>query len=906
MQKESPTNPKKTFYLIDGSSYIYRAFYALGSLTDARGMPTQAIYGFTQMLLKVIREKTPDYLCVVFDPPGPTHRHEMYVAYKATRQKMPEDLVTQVPYIKDLVGLHGLASLEQEGYEADDVIATLTRWAGEHDLEVVIVSGDKDLVQLIQDPWVSQWDPQKERVFTEETVAERFGITPRQMVDYLALVGDTADNIPGVKGVGEKTARQLLQTWNSLDELFDHIDAISPPSVQAKLRSGKDSAYLSQLLASLKNDLPVSPHLEDFAPKPPQRPELSKLYGELGFRTLLEALRQEADPLDESAPSTPPVSPVDVKVIAGPEALAEFLALLQGQHNFALRLDSTSSDAMRAKPTGIALSFQDHTAFYVPLTAPREGGLSCQQVLDALKPVLGESEFGKIGHNLKSDRIALRRKGIALEGIIFDTMVASYLLGPGQHALGPARITGEDLEDTVAPLQGPKAKGQERHPSSPLDAASTAASVCEGVERTWRLAPMLQKRLREADQEQLFASIELPLIEVLAEMEYRGIQVDGGKLESLAADFEKIMSRKAATIYDLAKEEFNVQSPKQLSIILFEKLGLPVVKKTKSGPSTDSSVLEELALAHPIVEHILSYRTLAKLKGTYADVLPRLIHPETQRIHTSFNQTVTATGRLSSSDPNLQNIPIRSEEGRKIRETFIPSPGHVLLSADYSQIELRILAHFSKDEHLIEAFDTGGDVHRQTASEMYNIPQHEVTSEMRRQAKTINFGIIYGMGAFGLARRLGISRQIARGIIERYFDRYRGVRCYIDAVIESARKVGYSETLLGRRRSLPELSSRNHTIRQQGERLAINSPIQGSAADLIKKAMIDVYHALKDQGLATAMLLQVHDELVFEVPEGELEAARTLILEKMENVWELAVPLKVDLGWGENWARAHF
>ena len=411
-------------------------------------------------------------------------------------------------------------------------------------------------------------------------------------------------------------------------------------------------------------------------------------------------------------------------------------------------------------------------------------------------------------------------------------------------------------------------------------------AACERVDAIRRITPLLKEKLLEAGQEQLFDSLELPLITILAEMEYRGILVDAHSLELLAGELEKAMGEKAAKIYDLAKEEFNIHSPKQLASILFDKLALPVVKKTKSGPSTDSSVLEELVVAHPIAELVLNYRTLAKLKGTYAEVLPRLIHPRTQRIHTFFNQAVTATGRLSSSEPNLQNIPIRSEEGRKIREAFIPSPGHILLSADYSQIELRILAHFSKDEHLLEAFHTDGDVHRQTAAEMYNLPQHEVTPEMRRQAKTINFGIIYGMGAFGLARRLGISRQMAKGVIERYFERYRGVRNYIDTVVEAARKLGYTETILGRRRPLPELSSRNHNIRQQGERLAINSPIQGSAADLIKKAMIEVARALKEKELSTAMLLQVHDELVFEVPVGELEAARELILKRMEQVAE--------------------
>ena len=901
-----PTTPKKTLYLIDGSSYLYRAFYALGRLTNSRGMPTQAIYGFAQMLTKVMRDKKPDYLCVVFDPPGPTHRHAMYEAYKATRQKMPEDLVTQVPYIKELVRVHGVARVEQEGYEADDVIATLTQRAVEHALEVVIVSGDKDLLQLVSDPEVRQWDPQKDRIFTEEGVAEKFGVVPRQMVDYLALVGDSSDNVPGVKGVGEKTAKQLLQHWASLDEIFHHVAEVTPASLKAKLLGDQASAYLSRQLVTLKTDVAITARIDDFEPGAPLKSELLELYRELDFKGFREALEREWGTCREAASSGQPDALLELKTIQDQRALDELLKLLEGQSQFALRLDTTAANPMRAELTGMAISFENHTAFYLDLSQSedsRPGGLTSHQVLAALTPVLSRPEIGKVGHDLKNDWIVLQQHDVHLKGIAFDTMVASYLLQPGQQAHDLARLAGEHLGEPPDTFPERRTRSQELTPPASPDIRRTAAG--RGAEVIWRLVPGLREKLREANQEHLLTSLEQPLISILAAMESRGILVDTCRLETLAAEMQNAMGQKAATIFDLAKEEFNIQSPKQLAAILFEKLGLPVVKKTKSGPSTDSSVLEELVAAHPIVEQVLSYRTLAKLRGTYAEVLPRLIHPRTRRLHTSFNQAVTATGRLSSSDPNLQNIPIRTEEGRKIREAFIPSPEHVLLSADYSQIELRILAHFSRDERLLEAFHSDGDVHRQTAAEMYNLPQHEVTPEMRRQAKTINFGIIYGMGAFGLARRLGITRAMARGMIERYFDRYRGVRSYIDTVVEAARQSGYTETILGRRRPIPELSSRNHNIRQQGERLAINSPIQGSAADLIKKAMIEVAQTLKEKRLATVMLLQVHDELVFEVPVGELEAAKGLVLERMEHVAALAVPLKVELGWGENWAQAH-
>jgi DNA polymerase-1 len=899
-------NPKKTLFLIDGSSYFYRAFYALGRLTNSRGMPTQAIYGFAQMLLKVMREKKPDYLCVVFDPPGPTHRHEMYSAYKATRQKMPEDLVVQVPYIKELVRHHGIAQLEREGYEADDVIATLTRRAAREDLDVIIVSGDKDLLQLVNDPGVRQWDPQKDRVFTEEGVAERFGITPRQMVDYLALVGDSTDNVPGVKGVGEKTARKLLEGWKSLDELFQHIDEVSPGSLKLKLQSDRDMAYLSRELVTLKSDVPVSPDLEEFLPKPPQKMELIRLYGELNFRALLEALRQGWGADEEIIPSAPPPSPVEINLIQDQKAFVGLLGALEGREEFALHVDVTASDPMRGRINGIAISFRDQSAHYVAFPQPDQSGrvrISDLHLMKELGSLLSQTEIGKVGHNLKADRVVLKKHGMELDGLKCDIMVAAYLLDPGRHVHDLGRLAGEHLEEALT--DAPRATSQDRTPSPPPEVMQNVATACRKVEMIWRMAPMLNSKLRESSQQTLFLTLELPLIGVLSGMEYRGILVDASRLESLSDDFDKAMRETEAKVYGLAKEEFNIQSPKQLAYILFEKLGLPVVKKTKSGSSTDSSVLEELALVHPVVEHILSYRSLAKLKGTYADVLPRLINPETKRIHTSFNQTVTATGRLSSSEPNLQNIPIRSEEGRKIREAFIPSPGHLLLSADYSQIELRILAHFSQDEHLLEAFRGDGDVHRQTAAEIFNLAQHEVTPEMRRQAKTINFGIIYGMGAFGLARRLGITRQMAGGVIDRYFDRYQGVKRYITAVVGAARESGYTETLFGRRRPIPELASNNHNIRQQGERLAINSPIQGSAADLIKKAMIDVDLALREEGLGAAMLLQVHDELVFEVRQEALEDAKELIRKKMEQAGDLSVPLKVDLGWGRNWTEAH-
>jgi len=900
------TDKQKTFYLIDGSSYIYRAFYAIGRLSNSKGMPTQAIYGFNQMILKVLRDEDPDYVCVVFDAPGHTFRSEIYEDYKATRQKMPEDLTVQIPYIKKLTGYHGIPQMEMEGYEADDLIATLTKWCRDHGLEVVIVSADKDLLQLVEDPHVRQWDPQKDKVFREKDVLDRFGVTARQMNDLLALMGDSSDNIPGVKGVGEKTAQRLLQRWDSLDGIFNHIYEVTPPAVRKKLQEDREAAYLSRQLVSFKEDIAVPGQLSDFVRSPVSLPNLMKLYMELDFSTLIESLHAAHGDLAEGGIAQSVKAKRQQRIIKSEQGLAALVEDLAKQESFSIKLKTNSKDPMRARILGLAFCWRDDIAYYVPIghvDADSERLLDTERAMEALRPILSHSKPGKTGHDLKYEWVVLKRHGIELKGIAFDAMVASYLLDPEKRSHRIERIAAEHLGEQMGSY--PDVKERDRIGFQQVDVQQAAEYACADANVTWRLAPVLKEGLAASNLSHLFNTLELPLIEILAGMEHRGILVDAKKLESLSIELEKAMDQKAAMVYQYAGEEFNIQSPKQLACILFDKLKLPIARKTKSGPSTDVNVLEALAAEHPIAQQVLEYRSLAKLKGTYADALFNLIHPDTGRIHTSFNQTVAATGRLSSSDPNLQNIPIRSEEGRRIRQTFIASRGCLLLSADYSQIELRILAHYSQDQHLLDAFRENADIHRRTAAEMFGIPPHEVTQEMRRQAKTINFGIIYGMGPFGLAQRLYISNKMAKAAIDRYFEKYQGVRAFIDSVIETARKAGCTETLLGRKRPVPELQSRNRTIRQQGERLAINTPIQGTAADLIKKAMIDIDRALREKELKAAMLLQVHDELLFEVPREELDLARELIREKMEGVWHLDVPLVADMGWGENWTAAH-
>ena len=595
--------PRKSFYLIDASSYIYRAFYALTRLTNSRGMPTQAVYGFAQMLLKVIRDRKPDYLCVVFDAPGPGFRHEMYELYKATRQKMPEDLIVQLPYIRELVKAQGLPQMELQGYEADDLIATLTHWGLDRGLDVVIVSGDKDLHQLIRDPVVLQWDTQRDRVFDEAGVLERFGVTPVRMADYLALVGDSSDNVPGVKGIGEKTGKELIRQWGSLDGIYEHLDEISSASVRKKLTEGRDLAYLSRELVLFREDAPVDDRIEAFIPASPLRAELAALYEELDFKGLLEALRKEWGGFEDAAVQQRTPSPArDDRIVTTSGELAEMVRLLEGTGRFSVDLETTSKDSMLAELVGVSLSWEDHKAWYIPVghSGPNSGPqLSEEEVLRALGPFLSGLKPEKIGQNIKYEWVVFKRHGIDLQGIGFDTMVASYLLEPGANAHSLDRIAAEQLGESKISYDDVTGKGKDRIGFAEVDIAKAACYSCEDAETTWRLAPLLAEKLRGAELEDLYVRLEMPLIEILAEMEYRGILVDASRLEALSGDFEKALEREAAVIYDLAKEEFNIQSPKQLGVILFDKLGLKVVKKTKSGPSTDMRVLEELALQHP-------------------------------------------------------------------------------------------------------------------------------------------------------------------------------------------------------------------------------------------------------------------------------------------------------------------
>jgi DNA polymerase-1 len=879
----------KKLYLIDGSSYIYRAYHAITPLSTSKGLPTHAIYGVTNMLLKILKEKQPTYIAVVWDAKGPTFRHKESPDYKANRPPMPDDLVQQIPYIKRIVDALGLPSLEKEGYEADDLIASLCKLFQDEDIEIVIVSGDKDLRQLLSSK-VSMWDSMRDKTLTAEDILKQYNLPPARLKEVMALTGDKIDNIPGVPGIGEKTAIRLLQQFGSLKELLNRIEEVKPERIKKNLLAFKEQILLNLKLVSLAEDVPLEVSLADLRLREQKRQELKSLFEALEFRRLLNEFL-----LLEQLPAG------NYQTVLTPKELTALVKTLRQAKEVAIVIKSTSLEPMRAEIVGLSFCLEHGKAWYVPvghfyLGVPKQ--LSLKEALAQLKPIFEDKGISKIGHDLKRLILILRRHGIELKGISFDTMLGAYCLNPNH--------TEPDLDTLVQTYLklSRRYKEEKKINTAQMPIEKAAQMVGEEAELIFRLYQVLNVQLKAKKQMSLFTEIELPLVPVLAEMEWWGVRVDRAYLEELAKQFTSRLREIERNIFVLAGEQFNINSPQQLRHILFEKLKLPPVKKTKGkgGYSTDAEVLNKLALLHPLPKEILRYRMLMKLKSTYIDILPQLIHPQTGRIHTSYNQAVTATGRLSSSNPNLQNIPTRGEEGKAIRRAFIPEDGWYYLAADYSQIELRLLAHFSQDEKLLEAFLRGEDIHAHTASEVFGVHPEAITSDMRRQAKVINFGIIYGMSPYGLSKELDLSVKMAQQYIEEYFKRYPGVKRYIETVLKQAREQGYVETLFKRRRYLPEINSKNLTLRKAAERIAINTPIQGTAAEIIKKAMIALGEAIKKQGLKSKMIMQVHDELIFEVPPEEIALMQQLVKEKMESVMSLRVPLTVKIKIGKNWA----
>jgi len=963
-----PPPPSSRLFLIDGYALIYRAFFALISrpLTTSRGENTSAAWGIVNFLQRLLQAHRPEYLGWVHDS-GLSFRHERYPAYKATREKLTEELQSDfdrgMERIAAILDAHNIPILSLQGYEADDVIGTLAKQGVEAGLNVVVVSGDKDFQQLVR-PGVWLLNPGRggpasveEQWVGVENGSERLGVPPALVTDYLALVGDSSDNVPGVKGIGEKTAQELVNSFGALDNILAHAAELTKKRPREALLEQREMALLSKELVTIRDDLPIDLDLEAMRLSEPDYARLRTLYVELEFHTLAKNIAAPAPAVDQAEPDVPASRPMNYAVVDTPAALEKVVARARHAPYIAIDtetlIDPTAPqdiDPLRSTLIGLTIAVAEGEAFYLPFAhrhradtqvdlalgdespstdasskkarakkTPEPTSIAARALaagehrvknlppLDSpecapLKALLEDANVRKAAQNAKFDMLALRVAGVTIRGLDFDTMIASYVLDPGRRSHGIDLLALEFLDHKMTSLEELCGKGKDAIPFDQVPIECAREYSCEDADMTWRLRAMFEPQLETLQLARLFHEIEMPLVEVLAEMEWHGIKIDVPWFASLKERFERERKRVEQEIYAIAGEEFNINSNPKLREILFQKLQLPVLKKTASGASTDATVLQQLAdEGHALPVLLMEYREIAKLESTYIDALPLYVHPRTGRVHTSFGQTTAATGRLSSSDPNLQNIPIRRELGRDIRRGFVPQRGWTLVSADYSQIELRLLAHLSGDEAFVHAFNSGGDIHRQTAALIFDVPLDAVTKDMRARAKTINFATIYGQGAHALSRQLKITHAEAKEFIDRYFQRFRRVREYLDSMVEFARAHGYVQTIFNRRRYIPELRDRNFNIRAFGERTAANSPIQGSAADLIKVAMIRIHTALTTRKLGSRMLLQVHDELVFEVPGPELDELTNLVKHEMEHAATLSVPLVVDLGIGDNW-----
>jgi DNA polymerase I len=871
---------KKKLVLIDGNSIAYRAFFALPLLNNDKGVHTNAVYGFTMMLNKIIEDEKPTHILVAFDAGKTTFRHATFVEYKGGRQKTPPELSEQFPFIRDLLDAYGIKRYELENYEADDIIGTLSLTAEKEGYEVKVISGDKDLTQLSSERTtvgITRKGITDIEEYTPEHVMEKYGLTPEQIIDMKGLMGDPSDNIPGVPGVGEKTAIKLLKEYSTLENLLESIDKVTGNKLKEKLEEFKDQAVMSKQLATIERNAPVEVSVENVAYEGFEREKVVALYKELGFHSLLEKLGGDTA-------ATEQLELEDIEYVTPDEISDDLFA----DDNY-FYVEMLDDNYHYADIIGFSL-VNEKGNYYLPTE------LAIQS--DSFKKWAEDETKKKTVYDAKRSEVSLRRYDIHLKGVNFDTLMASYIINPSD--------TIDDIS-TIAKKYGVNIQSDESfYGKGAKRKIPEATLLAEHLVRKslamFDLKQKLEDELKTNEQYELFTDLEMPLSFILADMESCGIKVDSDRLHRMGGEIHDRLIEIEGIIYELAGEKFNINSTKQLGVILFEKLNLPTFKKTKTGYSTSADVLEKLANDHEIIEHILTYRQLGKLQSTYIEGLLKVINPKTSKVHTRYQQTLTATGRLSSIDPNLQNIPIRLEEGRKIRQAFVPSePGWLIFAADYSQIELRVLADIAGDEKLIQAFKDDLDIHTKTAMDVFHVEADEVTSNMRRQAKAVNFGIVYGISDYGLSQSLGITRKEAGLFIDRYLASYPGVKDYMDDIIHSAKQKGYVTTLLQRRRYIPEITHRNFNIRSFAERTAMNTPIQGSAADIIKKAMIDMAEALKDYGLKTRLLLQVHDELIFEAPEEEIETLKKLVPNVMENALELKVPLKVDYSYGPTW-----
>ena len=919
--KDMADKTRPVLHLIDGSGYIFRAYYAIRPLSTRAGVPTNAVLGFARMLVKLLKEEQPHHLGIAFDTGKQNYRHSIYEAYKANREAPPEDLGPQFPLIHELVRAMDIPLIAQDGFEADDVLATLTTQALEKGYSVVIVSADKDLMQLVGEH-VTMFDPMKDKHFDHAAVLEKWGVPPHRVADVLALAGDTSDNIPGVPKVGPKSAAKMVSDFGDVEQVIAALTAQAKrKAYEENVVQHAEQARLSKRLTVLSHNAPVSLDLEGLRYTKPRVERLGPFLQQIEAFTLLKELGMDPSTAAEPTPSpalalapaavaVTEADPIDRSAYRVLTQAAEVEALVQRAaqvRQLSVDLETTSLDPARAEIVGVALAVPGAPAVYIPLAhrylgAPKQ--LSSSTVLNLLRGVLEDPQVEKLGQHLKYDWVVFRRAGVHLQGIAHDAMLAAYLLDPARASFGLDALSREFLNHQNIAYDDITGTGKKRVPFEEVPVETAGPYAAEDADVALRLCQQLAPAVARAGLEKIYREIDIPLVPVLAEMEATGVMVDTVHMQGLAKEFNKRLVEIENEAYALIGAPINLGSPKQLAYLFFEKLGYPAVKKTKTGYSTDQEVLETLARTYELPQVILNHRLLAKLKSTYVDALPKMVNPHTGRVHTCFNQTGTATGRLSSTDPNLQNIPIRSADGRRIRAAFVAPEGWEILSADYSQIELRIMAHLSQDEHFIDAFVRGEDIHARTAREILTAGQ-EPNSEMRRRAKAINFGILYGLSEFGLSRQLNIPRVEAHNYIAAYFARYPRIRGFLDHSIEQGRVQGHVSSMTGRRRHLPNLRSKNGNIRMGAERIAMNTPIQGSAADLIKMAMLRVHAQLKQHRLRARLLLQVHDELVLESPLEEREQVTQLLKTEMTDVIKLLVPLVVEVGHGANWAAAH-
>jgi len=894
---------KQTLYLIDGSAIAYRSYFGMirNRLTNSAGQPTGAIFAFLNSLMKIIKDEQPDYIGMVFDAPEKTFRHKIYEDYKATREAMPDELVSQLPYIFKVTEAMNIPVIIYPGYEADDIIGTLAKEGKQKGLSVYMVTGDKDFMQLLEDD-ILVYKPasgQKDiEIIDENGVVEKWGVRPAQITDYLGLIGDTSDNIPGIKGIGPAKAKPLLNKFNSLEGILENLDKIDNKRIAGLIAEGAESAILSKMLATIKIDVPLDLQISDLKTKSVNKPVLKKLFEELEFYSLIKTLgiREKSERVEKN-----------YQTVQRQEDVQRLVKKLGNVALLSVDLETTSIHPMEAEIVGASLSWKPNEGVYIPIQFPSKqkslfGNDDHLQFLEILKPVLENEAIPKCGQNLKYDMLILKRYGIELKNIVFDTMVAAFLIQPDARSYKLDKLSQQYLNYTMQPIEDliGSGKNQIRMDEVPIDRVTFYAA--EDADVVLQLVPIFRKKLQEDKTEDIFRNIEMPLISVLLEMEANGVYIDVEFLKTMSKELSKQIENLTEQIYFEAGAKFNINSPKQLGEVLFDNLQLSTGRKR----STAVNVLEKLRDEHPLPGLVLDYRQLSKLQNTYVDALPNLVNKKTGRVHGSFNQTVASTGRLSSSDPNFQNIPIRTDIGREIRKAFIPQrPGWKILSADYSQIELRVMAHLSKDPELLKAFHENVDIHTRTAALVYRVAEKDVLPEMRRAAKVVNFGIMYGAGPFRMSGELKISLSDARKIIDQYFETYPGINNYIINTLSDAREKGFVKTLAGRIRYVYDINSSDRNIREATERAAINMPIQGTAADMIKIAMIRIQHKLIQEQLRSMMILQIHDELLFEVPDEELETLKSIVITEMENALPLDVPLKVDVGIGNSWYEAH-